>query len=184
MDKPNALKQRQLDRLRWLEAGAASEHTALTEHQKAAVVRLIEEGATLVEVAALSGMPSVSTIYRESFQNEPFAQAMRSARAAAATTFIEEAQDNLRIAASSKDTDAMVIASAYHRGSLEYAAKIAPKEFGQLVKIAGADGGALTIQTINYSATIGNDGESSAPLARATPLQVQAAQTEESPDAA
>lgn len=167
MSKP--LQKRLDDRVRWLQAGAASEHRALSEHQKAAVLRLTEEGATLIEIATLEGMPSVSSIYREALADAVFADALNAARAASATTAIEEAQHNLRVAATGKDTDEMIIAASYHRGTLDYAAKIAPKEYGQLVKLAGADGGALTVRVISYGTTqdiIGGSLESKAALTR------------------
>ena len=174
--KPNTIQRRQLDRLRWLEAGAASEHHKMTEHQKATVLRLTEEGATLVEIAALDGMPSISTVFREAVADATFDAALRSARAANATSSLEEAQQLLREAAQGNDTDKMIIASAYHRGTEAYAAKIAPKEYGQLVKLAGADGGALTIQTISYAAMTGNEDENRDRLARDKAITLQASE--------
>lgn len=138
-------------RMAWLAKGDVSAHARLTSHQRAAVLRLIEEGATLVELARYEGMPSVSAIYAESYADPQFASDLQAARAASACTVIEEAQSELRDALESNDPDKMRVAAAYHQGSIEYAAKIAPKEFGTLVKLAGSDGGALTVNLVDYA---------------------------------
>ena len=146
-----SVQKRINERKRWLEAGDKSEHAKLTSHQMSAVIRLLEEGATLVEIARYDGMPSVGAVYSQQYADPAFDEAVRAARASAATTALEEAQHELREALESGDPDRMRVASAYHAGTVEYAAKIAPKEYGQLVKLAGADGGALSIQVVSYA---------------------------------
>ena len=172
-----SVQRRVNERLAWLKEGAKA-RDAINEHQKLAVVALITEGATLTEIATLDGMPAVSAVYVETYRDAAFAEAIRAARAASATTIVDEAQHELRDAIESGDTDRMSVASAYHKGSLEYASKIAPREFGQLLKLAGADGGALTIQVIDYAKAGGQlvDAEAS----HATPaVPLQAAQSVE-----
>lgn len=127
-------------------------------------------------------MPSVSTVFREAKLDPAFDSLLQAARAANATASLEEAQQLLRAAASGNDTDKMIIASAYHRGTEAYAAKIAPKEYGTLVKLAGADGGALTIQTINYAAMTGNADENTDRLARDKAIPLQATEISETPE--
>lgn len=180
MARDSTISRRTKERIAWLQAGAASHYDRLTEHQRYAVIRLLEEGATLVEIAALEGMPSASSVYREARENPQFADAVQAARAACAATAIEEAQAELREAAAGNDTDRMSIANAYQRGTLEYAAKIAPREFGQLVKLAGADGGALTVNLVNYGT--GNSGNDTDSLARDKAIALQAAQVSATPE--
>ncbi len=146
-----SVQRRINERMSWLQAGDKSEHARLTSHQKQAVLRLLSEGATLVELARYDGMPSVGAIYAESYADADFGKAVQAARADSATTALEEAQHELREALESGDPDRMRIAAAYHSGTIEYAAKIAPKEYGQLVKLAGADGGPLSVQVVSYA---------------------------------
>jgi len=144
-----SVQRRVNSRLAWLHKGIGPRE-AIGPNIKLALVALIEEGATLVEIARMEGMPSVGTVYNAMKNDPQFATDMDAARGASATTVIEEAQHELREALESGDTDRMSMAVGYHRGSLEYAAKIAPREYGQLLKIAGADGGALTVNVVNY----------------------------------
>jgi len=65
---------------------------------------------------------------------------------------IDEAQHQLREALETNDPDTMRVAADYHKGTLNYAEKIAPKQFGVMVKHAGADGGQLAIAVVNYGA--------------------------------
>jgi hypothetical protein len=54
-------------------------------------------------------------------------------------------------ATNSSDPDLMRIAEAFHRCAVGYAEKVAPREFGQLVKVGGVDGGALQVQVVSYA---------------------------------
>lgn len=125
--------------------------TRVTDAQKAAIIALVEHGATLVEIERMIDMPSASTIWRECSRDQPFAEALRLARVVGAATILDEAQDQLRQALETNDPETMRVAADYAKGSTVYAEKIAPKEFGQLVKHAGIDGGAMVVQTIQYS---------------------------------
>lgn len=126
--------------------------TRVTDAQKQMIVQLLEHGATFAEIETLAGMPSSVTIWRECRRDAIFAQAVDDARVTSAANILDEAQHQLRQALESNDPDQMRVAAAYAQGCTAYAEKIAPKQFGQLVKHAGADGGALVIQTVNYGA--------------------------------
>jgi hypothetical protein len=54
-------------------------------------------------------------------------------------------------ATNSSDPDLMRIAEAFHRCAVGYAEKVAPREFDQLVKVGGVDGGALQVQVVSYA---------------------------------
>lgn len=155
-------------RLAMLHEGVAP--TGISPLRKAKIVELIQHGATLTEIETLDGMPRANTIWDECKRDPAFAQAMSEARAVAAASILDEAQHNLRDAAQNNDPDKMRIAADYARGCVAYAEKIAPREFGQLVKLAGADGGALTISVVNYAegqqAISGGTLEGQAVLAR------------------
>jgi hypothetical protein len=178
---PRTVVQRRIDaRLAWLKAGLPDDGP-MTANQKLAVVALISRGATLTEIAAMEGMPSESTIFRATRNDEQFAQDMSEARAMSATVNIDEAQHQLRESLETGDSDAVAMASQYHKATHEYAAKIAPREYGQLVKIAGADGGALTVQVVDYGT--GNRAistEASRATQTALPLQAQDTASSES----
>lgn len=145
----SVIASRVADRLAMLNDGVAP--TGISPLRKAKIIELIQHGATLTEVETLHGMPRANTIWDECKRDPEFSRAMSEARSIAAANILDEAQHNLRDAAQGSDPDKMRIAADYARASLQYAEKIAPKEFGQLVKLAGADGGALTINVTNYA---------------------------------
>lgn len=147
--KETTISQRLAQRLEMLRSG--QHETSISPEHKAAIVALVEHGATIVEIEAIEGMPSVVTIWRECKRDEAFGQALQSARVTAAASILDEAHQELRRALDTGDPDTMKIASDYVRGATSYVEKIAPKEFGTLVKLAGADGGALTVQVVDYA---------------------------------
>jgi hypothetical protein len=127
-------------------------YNACKQKQKQMIVALIEHGATVVEIEAMQGMPSAATIWRECNRDPAFDQAMTDARVSSASSILDEAQHQLRKALESNDPDQMRIAAAYAQGATAYVEKIAPKQYGAMLKHAGADGGALSVAVINYAA--------------------------------
>lgn len=68
-----------------------------------------------------------------------------------AETAIAEAQEFGKQAAAEGNPDMMRVAESFGRLSTTYAEKIAPKEFGQLVKLGDHNGGALQIVVANFA---------------------------------
>lgn len=123
----------------------------LTPAEKNAVVRYLEEGATLAEVINTRGLCSHGSLYRARAADPEFDEAVRAALVQGAAAAIAEAEDLSRDAVESGDTDAMRIAESFHRCTLGYAEKVAPRDYGQLIKLGGHDGGALSVQVTNYA---------------------------------
>lgn len=129
---------------------------ALTPEMRAAVLRIIGQGATIVELCALKGMPSVTSLWQAVDKDEAFRNEFRAAQAKGAAMVLQEAQELLRDAAEGTkvDTDKVRVAEMYARASQWYAEKFAPKEFGQLVKIAGdAELAAVQVSITKYVPT-------------------------------
>jgi hypothetical protein len=64
---------------------------------------------------------------------------------------IAEAAEVGKAASNSGDPDLMRVAEAFNRCSVSYAEKMAPREFGQLVKLGNPDGGELQLKVISYA---------------------------------
>ncbi len=122
----------------------------LNEQQRVTLLAMISEGATLTAVCRMDGMPALKDIYYECDCDPEFAQNLKNARKLQATSRIDRAQDMLDEACETNDTDRMRGARIYTEQAIKYAEKIAPQEYGALVKVAGADGGAIQLTIMNY----------------------------------
>lgn len=140
-------------RIEWLEAGMP-ERVRMTDAQKKAVIALVEDGATLVEIETLEGMPSARTIHREKHSDPAFGAALDEAIVMRASIILDEAHHNIREAMDTNDPDTVRNAAAYVQAAREYSERTAPKEYGALLKLAGHDGGQLSVVTIDYSKAI------------------------------
>lgn len=171
MPRETVISRRIAERLESLNKQAMPH--AISDECKAKLIELVQHGATLTEIETLRGMPRANYVWQECKRDPAFGQALQEARVIAAANVLEEAQHHLRDAVESNDPDVMRIASDYARASTAYAEKIAPKEFGQLVKHAGADGGALTVNVVQYAieapAVIGGTLQDESALTHATP---------------
>lgn len=134
-----------LDRLK------SEQPSRMSEAQKVVTLKMLREGTTLTAIARLSGMAPIDVVYNECKHDPTFAEDLREARAVQATARIDRAQDMLDDAAETNDTDRMRGAAVYTEQALKYAEKIAPKEYGALVKHAGVDGGAIQLTVVNYA---------------------------------
>jgi hypothetical protein len=149
--KAKTIPQQRMEARRQLLEGSCADET-VSEDQKLTIITALSEGAILTEITAIKGMPRASAVWRECERDPTFGDAVRQARVAGAHAILDEAQHNLREAADSGDTDRMRIASLYSQASTAYVEKIAPKEYGPLVKHAGADGGSILVQVVDYAA--------------------------------
>lgn len=158
-------------RVDWLQAGMP-EHGRMTPEQKRAVIALVEHGATIVEIETLEGMPSARTIYREKHSDAEFGAALDKAIVMRAAVILDEAHHNMREALETNDPDTVRNGLAFVQAAKEYVERTAPKEYGQLLKLAGHDGGQLSVLTIDYAKALdaGKLRESTDTYARETPL--------------
>lgn len=123
----------------------------LTDDERAHVLSLLTEGATLSEIVTVRGITSYGALYVTRTADAAFDAEVRAALAQNAEAAIAEAAEMSRDAAESNDADRMRVAEAFHRCATTYAEKVAPKEYGQLVKLGGHDGGALNLSVVNYA---------------------------------
>jgi Bacteriophage Sf6, terminase small subunit-like len=124
----------------------------LDEKQRSTILTLLTEGATLAEIFTIRGITSYSSFYATRNAEPEFDAAVRGAMAQGAEAAIAEAAEVSKSATNSSDPDLMRIAEAFHRCAVGYAEKVAPREFGQLVKLGGIDGGALQVHVVSYAA--------------------------------
>lgn len=125
--------------------------TPLDAETREIILMLLREGATLAEICTNRKVTSYTRFYYTRRDDADFDAEVRAAAVMGAETAIAEAQEFSKAAAGSGNPDLMRVAEAFARISTSYAEKIAPREFGQLVKLGGADGGALTVQTVNFA---------------------------------
>lgn len=104
---------------------------------KARVLALVAAGATITEVCSRVGFTTPVPVWRACDADDKFRNSLREAQARGAATILAEAHDNARDAAIGDDPDKMRIADMYSRTATAFAEKMAPKEYGSLVKIAG-----------------------------------------------
>lgn len=109
----------------------------MDDKAKARVLALVAAGATITEVCSRVGFTTTVPLWRACDADEKFRNALREAQARGAASLLAEAHDNAREAAMSGDADEMRIADMYSRTATAFAEKMAPKEYGSLVKIAG-----------------------------------------------
>lgn len=125
----------------------------LDEKSKALVLALLQAGATILEVTRRKGMPKLGDVWATLEADAVFKVAFHKAAANGAATMLAEAQDVARDAAISGDPDEVRAADMYMRVVEKYVEKIAPREYGQLVKLAGDEAhAAITVQLVQFAA--------------------------------
>lgn len=143
--------QKQQARIAKSLANGGKQSTVTPEH-KALIPQLIADGATLTWLADQAGMPGAGAILRARDNDPAFADAMRAAFGANATVGLDAAHQYATDAIDDVDIDKAKRADILHRIAVARAEKIAPREFGAMIKHADADGGKLTVSVINYAA--------------------------------
>lgn len=125
--------------------------SALDQATRDRVLELCREGATLSEVCTERKVTSYTRLYHTRTVDPAFDDDVRKALAMGAEAALSEAQEFSKSAAESGNPDLMRVAESFGRVSVLYAEKIAPREYGQLIKLGGADGGALSVQVVSYA---------------------------------
>lgn len=133
----------------------------LDAKQQATLLAMVEEGATTSEVCRRYGMPRLGAVWRTVGANAEFAAALKAAEATGAKAMLDEAHDYMRDAQAGFDTgngvrtvdvDAVRVAESYMKITQAYVEKVAPRQYGPLVKIAGdAEAAAITINLTKFS---------------------------------
>jgi hypothetical protein len=123
---------------------------AVTDAVKARVIELLLSGAFLADIERMPDMPTTSAIAKARTTDAVFDASMAQALAVLADTAIQESATFARHAASHSLESARV-AEIYARSIAALAEKISPKTHGALLKVAGSDGGALTVAVVDYS---------------------------------
>jgi hypothetical protein len=94
-------------------------------------------------------MPSIDAYYWQRAHNPAFREADEQAREIGMETRITEALDNQYSVRTDKALS--IAAQKYSEVALKAAAAMSPKRFGPMVRHAGHDGGALTVQVVRFS---------------------------------
>lgn len=112
----------------------------------------LEQGEYPIEIIDRSpGMPSHKTLRQHIAANAEAMAQYEAATSALADLVLQDAAQFLRDSASTGDVDNIRIADYYAKGAAGTLAKLSPKTHGELIKLAGADGGSLSVAVINYA---------------------------------
>lgn len=123
---------------------------AVTAEHKALIIALLESGQTLASILRDNPeVPGAGMIHAARRKDEAFDAAFREARANGAAQRIEEVLDYSYSVRGNKQL--AIAASKYADVVLKSAPLLAPKEFGALLKLAGADGEKLTVALVDYA---------------------------------
>jgi uncharacterized membrane protein len=124
---------------------------ALTADQENYVIEMLAMGATVGEIAAIRNNPSIPDILDHIRKDAPFSHRARQARAEGAAVMLEDAADMLNRAAETGRDDHIKAAAMYHNAVIAHVAKVAPREFGPLLKIAGdAEQDKLSVSIVRF----------------------------------
>lgn len=125
------------------------------------VIVLLTEGATLSEIVERDEVGSYGAIWEAARIDAAFASALSQARVASASAHLDVAHQFHLDAAQTGDPDKSQIAQRLSAATTAYVEKVAPREFGPLLKMAGHDGGPLRVTVVDYSKS---EGEPAIPL--------------------
>lgn len=117
---------------------------------KERVLWMLEQGSTLTEIARLQGMPCLYAINAERKRDPQFDADIDQARVVGLGVKMDLCAENAEREAESRDPDRMRVAQMLAAVMTSYAEKIAPKQYGQLVKLGGDANAPLAVHVINY----------------------------------
>jgi hypothetical protein len=158
---------------------------AVSAAVKRTILRLLEAGATQTEICSSAGMPSRNIVWEARKDDLAFDTDFRAAQAKGAETNIDLAKAHALDEIETRDPDRVRCAVMMMDIAVKYAEKIAPREFGQLVKLAGDPNAPLQLNVVSYALPVSaalvqvdctNDGT----IARADEIQIGHATGEES----
>lgn len=145
----SVLTTQQSSEIAFIRTGDSDGPADLSEADKAAVIEGLHGGLSLATILRIR--PSISgsiAVYRARRNDPAFDKAYTDAKNAGIAVRIDESVDYaMSVRADAKKA---VGAAQYARAVLMSAEKLAPKEFGPLVKVAGHDGNALSISVISF----------------------------------
>lgn len=149
--QPTLIETDRLRRLKFVN----SKSVAFTPTIKSRIIKALELGATLTEIARTPGLPHLSAIHAERKKDTDFDAAVREARIIGAEIKLDIVAENAEREAESRDPDRMRVAQMLAAVTTTYVEKIAPKEYGQLVKLGSDPNAPLAVHVIDYSALHG-----------------------------
>lgn len=130
---------------------------------------LLEAGCTMREVCSLPDMPSEPAFRRATRDGSKYQTRIETARARGADAILDDARDLIEamklawIDETDPDTSRVLTSGslAIHKIAMEQARLLAPKKFGDLIKMADADGNALSVTVMTFGDKAGSDGTES-----------------------
>lgn len=123
----------------------------LTPDMQDEIVRRLSDGEYMSDILSDEHLPSRSTIMNARRADPVFDEAIRRAMAECMDANLDMAAQFVKGASEANDVDQQRVAEIYAKSVASVAEKLAPITHGALLKMAGADGGALTVAVVNYA---------------------------------
>ena len=135
-----------------LAAFLARSKRSLDDDAKTLILLLLKDGATLAEIVRIPGFATFGSIAAARRLDAAWDAEVQAALTEGAAAMLAQAQTYATESLSTLDIDRMRMADILSKITALYAEKMAPRAFGQLVKLAGDESMApVTISVINYA---------------------------------
>lgn len=122
----------------------------LSDETKEAALFLVADGMLLTGLVERGVIPSYWHLYEEAERDTKFGEKLKQAQARGARTLLNRAQAHAVEMVNSGDDVQVRAADALMRVTQTFAEKVAPKDFGPLVKLAGDTDAPLQLNVVNY----------------------------------
>lgn len=123
----------------------------LPDETKDLIIEAVAEGAMITELVERNVLPSYHHLWNECKRDTIFDAEYKAAQAKGARLLMNAANEHAQEMLESGDVDQMRCAESFMRVTETFVEKIAPKEFGQLVKLGSDPDAPLAVQVINYA---------------------------------
>ena len=136
------------------EARRSRPYVVMTDALKDEIVERVETGEFLATVCRDAHMPSAGSVMRHVRLDDAFGKRFAAALATLADLRLTDAAEFAATEAGSDLEDRVErtrVAEIYAKTLANVLSKLAPKTHGELIKIAGGDGGAVQVAVVNYS---------------------------------
>lgn len=137
-------------RIRARLAGRKRQRVEITPEIEAELLQRITEGEFPTDVCVDETMPTYSQLMAHYVTSPEFSERYDMAIAACANANVADAAAFSRAVTEEGDPDSQRIAETYTRAINAAIEKLSPKSHGQLLKVSGAEGGALEVAVVNY----------------------------------
>lgn len=142
-----------------LQARRHKTHIPMTAEHKAQIIARLQAGEFITDICADDAIPGLAELARQRKADPEFDQAYRDALATCLDVAMADSAAFAQALAQTGDDKAQRIAEIYSNTMARVAEKLSPQTHGPLLKMAGADGGAITVALVQYASKDGaSDG--------------------------